>query len=474
MGDLVMRTRVSVTRRNLRRIQELNTMIERYEVDLGEFLSLPDRVAEEVNGLWRDALALAPRVRDLQQPQDDEYQESNDSEAEDHPYRDLMELADALDRLASGLTRPRDQAKRIRAQVKRLMGPRKDVSDYLLRAAKDLEGRLTLENFREQRAGVDSLFSDYVELLRGIALRQAAFGDEANQLRDLFLIADELPSLWSARGWTWQSLAVPSLQERKPGEASLLRIGFPEWTVWALPFVNNSFAHVYIKKQELALGADPEEVDTLADALATVVTGPAYACAALLLRLDPASVTDALSEATVRSATVLQTLFRIRELVPPSTLSRLIGRLCTEWRDAVQAAGGSVDALDAALRSDFIGKMVDKAFDECLYRREGHHDPPIWADRWSLVSSWADSLRRRKHRSIDLSKFSPGAYDRPEALNLLLDAVWLARVGVSDDEDAPVEDLDEIAKGAVSRMLDVINAGRRPGSRRRTSLKPNR
>ena len=143
------------------------------------------------------------------------------------------------------------------------------------------------------------MFGEYVDLLRGIALRDADFDD------NFFEIAERLPALWDRiKGWgPWASLAIPARVERNASTvAYVLRIGFPEWTMWALPLVQHEFGHIVVeaalKGDEAVLPSAESHVDAhrlaatlLADAAATYVTGPSYACAVLLMRLDPVRAT---------------------------------------------------------------------------------------------------------------------------------------------------------------------------------------
>src|SRR5205807_1365139 len=118
------------------------------------------------------------------------------------------------------------------------------------------------------------LYDEYVNVLQGVALRDAGYGDKDLGIGELFLIADELPKVWgSVGGWAWGSLALPSrLEHTAASAAKLLRLGFPEWTVWALPLVQYGLGHVFVSQsrgitlpRELDLAPTP----VLADAAAT-------------------------------------------------------------------------------------------------------------------------------------------------------------------------------------------------------------
>ena len=100
--------------------------------------------------------------------------------------------------------------------------------------------------------------------------------------------------------------------------ARLIRIGFPEWTVWMVPLAAGELGFIFADRYrdldtEVIAAAfadvltgragpdgsegepaiDEEELRAwVADAFATCVTGPAYVWAAMLLRADPTSAVD--------------------------------------------------------------------------------------------------------------------------------------------------------------------------------------
>jgi hypothetical protein len=448
MDNLVLKTRVAVAHRNLQRVIELSSTIERRLAGLGEFLDLPDKLRSDLKAAWDMSHNL-------------------ESLAEDGPpqlFDQVQLLSQRLYTIRRDLTRKCDEAERLRNELDQL-SKRKDVDENLLESAKQIEP-LTVNNYFQKKKRIDAVFSEYVDLLRGVALRSAGFGDNDAQLGDLFLIADQLPSLWGrVNGWEWQSLAVPSRQDGSgSSEAMVLRVGFPEWTVWALPFVQHGFGHVFAKRRQVA-GPGPDDAinaAALADALATVATGPAYACAALLLRLDPAEVTGP-TEATVRSATILVTLKRIAEADPDGPVAILTDRLCSEWREAVTAASGDVDAFDSAMAAPLSADLADRARRALLGPPVGDPAQPLWLRRWGTITTWAGHLQEGQHEQIHLADPAITGGDRRMTLIFMLDAAWLARVGTEASQDAPSPDAeDAIAKGAIEKMLEVVRPHGRP------------
>jgi hypothetical protein len=463
MGDLVLKTRVAVTKRNLRRIRDLPQTLSERGKEVREFLALPDDLQEKIDYLLEDCDSLISRARVFR---------GDDPEL----YDGMRNLSKQLDEIHGELGKTRKVAAKLQQEWLQSGQLRNNVRDNLTTHAEQAQESLTEKNYFKSRDEIESFFSEYVDVLRGVALRNAGFRDNDSQLGDIFKIADQLPRLWPPiDGWEWQSLAVPSLTElNRKSQAYMLRIGFPEWTIWALPFVQNEFGHVFVARTPgLATTAPGKEYEAglLADALATIQTGPAYACAALLLRLDPADRTAASSPgAAVRSATILVTLDRIAKLSGTPPLATLTDRLRTEWRDAVAVAGGDLGAFDAAMSDPTVQRAADRARESLKVvfgsGPGGLPRPPSWAEHWATISQWAELLRDGRAGEINVTGVIDSSENKPFALVFLLDAAWLARVGPTPAGDAPEDKLDVIAAGAIQTMLEVVQDASPPPSPR--------
>ena len=157
-----------------------------------------------------------------------------------------------------------------------------------------------------------TLFAEYVELLGGLALRDAGFD------ADLCHIADELVKVLETGS---QLLTIPAGSERQ-GEspAQLIRIGFPDWSIWALPLVAHEFGHIFLRA-ELGRDFDDDSVDAasrlcMADAFATLTLGPAFAASAFLMRLEPSSCTTTDPLVARRAAVIRAALAKLDALGP--------------------------------------------------------------------------------------------------------------------------------------------------------------
>jgi hypothetical protein len=438
-NGLVLSTRLAVTQRNLQRIQDLAKTIERREAGVAEMLSLPAdlrgkaaKLLEEMRKVSAQAVAIGdPDLADATAEVEGTVRQL---------WRELGKQVEEADRLRGELFEPFDN--------------RRDVKDFLVGRADELSRTLDRGNYWTNRTRCERLFSEYVDLLHGIALRSARFGEDRS-IGELFLIADKLPSVWGRiQGWSWQSLAVPSwLDQTRSTDAMVLRVGFPEWTIWALPLLQHEFAHIFVKRQKLA---NPDDAAALADALAVLVAGPAYACATLLLRLDPRGVTENSPELGLRAATIVRALKTIAEDKELDPVVRLADRLEEEWLTAVKDSGGSAEAQEAALQSPAWRAALDVA-------RSERPDPggsllPLWADWWGTISVWADNLAAGKTDAIDLAAPDDPDRDRRLSLTLMLNAAWLARIRPDPAHDAASDDVEEIGNRAVALMLDYVRA----------------
>jgi len=172
----------------------------------------------------------------------------------------------------------------------------------------------------EEQSLLDDLCESYVDILSGLALRDKRFDEGICQ------IAEELVHILNRQKENiGESLAIPAKQAALSMRLSrVIHVGFPDWTIWSLPFTAHEFWHVviskrlklddalesHIKSKKLSAGKKAERdyltnlkkiidnksnypgdysllQELLADAFATFVMGPAYAYASILLRFDP-------------------------------------------------------------------------------------------------------------------------------------------------------------------------------------------
>jgi hypothetical protein len=212
------------------------------------------------------------------------------------------------------------------------------------------------------------VFAEYVDLVRGVLLRDSGLD------HDLCRIADELVRLWGRfKDYMWRSFTIPASHERLDvSSARLIRIGFPEWSIWSLPLTAHEFGHVFADRHDrMRILVERQTTDVLeaselrtwvADAFATAVMGPAYVWAAILLRVDPTSGADH------RRVMVMFETLRLIDDSGVSDYALERERISIEWdaarRQVPPSPVAEVD-MSSAIRSvaDTVKRRVERPFE---------------------------------------------------------------------------------------------------------------
>ena len=246
-----------------------------------------------------------------------------------------------------------------------------------LNQASPANGQL-LENAWKEAVGEQnqSIFSDYVNFLGGLALRDKGWDNSICQ------IADELISncgnLLEAK--VWDALTIPS-SHGAVTLASIIRMGFPEWNIWGLPLAAHELGLVAVSVDDTLRTYIEEQFDgdeqiqrqmqvCLADAFATCTMGPAYACAALLLRFNPRLAYEGRYDAV--DDEILTNVFSsaLNNTLPESAGGTsfdesMIERFNTSWKSNTTLSERRVKALSDAQRAHIILGVLDKMVKHC-------------------------------------------------------------------------------------------------------------
>ncbi|MFN2506313.1 MAG: hypothetical protein ABR540_19210 [Acidimicrobiales bacterium] len=440
MTDLVRRTRVDVLRHNLLKISQLKQTIEQPE-KTNKVLAALNLHLQQLDEVRRDMLTAISKAPGI---------------GLDDVTRDLLktltdaaaDLGHVLPEVESCLTTATGL---LRTQLHTVKDSQ-DVSQNIIDLAGAKFKAVNVSNYATQQKACASVFADYVDVLRGIALRDVGSRDQSG-IADLFTIAEALPRFWGrVAGWRWQSVAVPSSADgHGDGGANVLRMGFPEWTVWALPLVQYGLGAVAMEKAGIiSKRTSASDVACIADAAATLVTGPAYAFATLFLRLDPASVKSPDAVDARRAATIVAALERAATVDPASPLAGVAKRLLDDWVEAVGHCGGN-QTVASALKDD---NDIQTTVTEVLVKlREATgsllgKEPTVleWVARWASVEGWRDQLASGEEDAISVSA-QPPVERRPVAVIMLLNAAWSYRI----DMDPALPDIDRFNR------LDVVD-----------------
>jgi hypothetical protein len=325
--------------------------------------------------------------------------------------------------------------------VQTLLSNAKDAHDHHDDARADARLREAWESYRTQlHEETQAVFSEYLDLLGGLAMRQAGFDSGTCRIADALI-----RGFGPYPDYTWNSLTVPARQEAlRVTLTRIVRLGFPEWTIWALPLTAHEFGHVIVRRYD-PLSSYAEAVPSgplrdrremvMADAFATCMIGPAYACAAILLRLDPA---DCFSErdgrlTSNRVATILSMLRRM-SCGPADPFAGLTTLLESEWDAAVRQTGPPGALTEDEQRE--IAELTEKTY---LAVTE-HGLPP---DDWPRIKIWANLLLERKPEQIvpQIDDLFP--------LRYLLNAAWQARLTLRDEDP-------EVQKERVAELAEAV------------------
>ena len=286
----------------------------------------------------------------------------------------------------------------------------------------------------------EPLFGEYVDVLRGLALRETGLDEGICRIADMLL--EQFGHVGRVH---WESLTIPARRAAmEMTVAQLIRLGFPEWTLWALPLAAYEFGHVVVsehpelssyRQSQTETKEDRRHLETcLADAYATYSMGPAYACAAVLLRFDPGDSAD-----VERAEVILGMIERTETQAQRASYQEILEVLRREWSAAVeQSPAGPVSASDRQRLEGWIDFFVD--FFQTNAYRATYRD-----EAWALALTWAE----------ELDSVEPEVEEIPQVADLrdVLNAAWLCRVRRPEATDRILKN----AKGLWARL------SKRPG-----------
>ncbi len=304
------------------------------------------------------------------------------------------------------------------------------------------------ETLRKMAASeTEPIFTDYMELLGGAALRDTGFDEKISYF------ADEL--LRSTGG---KLLALPMRRQALVRTfKQIIRVNFPDWTVWALPSAALEFWNVVGRqKVEGTLEANlrnlpAEEQATiqlehrqcLGDAYATYTMGPAYAYYAvgLLLALDSEQ-----DQCRVRAILAMLDQMEKEESAVGARYIDVRRQLLGAWNAArgqfgQQTLNLDVDKADEADTTDPDGTGVRALVRSFWKTLEFETSAKFGAAIWTDSQPWAPLLLEDKADQINV----PNGVE----LRHLLNAAWLARV-------SPDRNLRLDLNSAVKRLQDKV------------------
>ena len=189
------------------------------------------------------------------------------------------------------------------------------------------------QKLQKKITDTEPIFTDYMELLGAAALRDTGFDEKISYFADEIL-----------RSTGGNLLALPVRQQALLRTyKQIIRVTFPDWTIWALPSAALEFWNVVGRQRvEPTLEANlanlpPAQIaliqnehrQCLGDAYATYIMGPSYAYYAIGLMLNPKSEQD---QCRVRA--ILEMLECMKGHPTGTRYSSVRRQLLTAWNGA--------------------------------------------------------------------------------------------------------------------------------------------
>lgn len=348
------------------------------------------------------------------------------------------------------------------------------------------------------------VFDECLEYIAGLALRDRGFDRKICDIADHLIIS-------CSNDWNdlnWHSLTVLAAQERLGQTlARIIRLRFPEWSIWTLPFTAREFAHVALhdQKNQRLLAFVNQKVDELvkkeprlvearnakapedslevlerqarkyaqnhiheliADAFATYTMGPAYACAALLLRFNPIDGGSDVSEHATDAKRAEVVLGMLKEMnkkakgLPP--YDDIIKRLENEW-NAARARSTPSLSYPATRSTPRLEEVIDVnalITETWVVFKNGAREAALFPSNdekhgWLKAQAWHSTLMDNLKNEPDINRF---AINKNSRLRDALNAAWLCRIYVQPKDNLGIK---RISKAALNLCVSIMKAGAR-------------
>jgi hypothetical protein len=296
------------------------------------------------------------------------------------------------------------------------------------------------------------LFGEFLEFIGGLAFRSRRLDERICNVADELIQACSKDTI----GDPWQSVTVPAPREAiKKTLAAIIRLRFPERTIWTLPFAAHEFGHVLVdedpdlqrfvdkyarlwRAQQVRFGRGrgrPMSMaharhyldELLADAFATYYMGPAYAAAAVHLRFDPTTAQredEEYPSDLKRARVVLSMLERMNGDVPIKPVGNVLDRLRDDWGTVCRLCGGPRLAAAEEDRLDQLAGAAHAEFRRVL--RSSAEYPAAGHSGWLVAVRWQEQWHEKVTKRQTLSVTDD--ITRTSKLRDALNAAWLFRI----------------------------------------------
>lgn len=308
------------------------------------------------------------------------------------------------------------------------------------------------------------VFAEYVDFLGGLTVRDTGLDDRVCDMTDALLSRYKTV--------TDRSLPLPARQAAL-GNAldSVVMLGFPEWSIWGIPLVGHEVGLAYARDRN-----DPDRVQLirkywevaskravhlgtgggaltyteayvqqlLADAFGAYTLGLSFACASLLLRLNPRHDEPPRADQPRdidRARVIMMTISAGGGTAPhdDGTFSDAVGRLREIWEAALRAHAGpgradaaAAEAVGPAPHEDWLDDFTRDAV--ALFGRlktiRAYDD-----ERWQAAEVWWEALRS--------GTLGPGWEPVDDAVPDVLTAAWRLRLIDGKDPNTLAADVKQ-------------------------------
>jgi hypothetical protein len=343
------------------------------------------------------------------------------------------------------------------------------------------------DSFQNVRKDCQPILSECFALTQGAVARGAGLDDRLCEIADFLL--DGLSSLaLSGMNVVWGRFTILAEGEFYGTMAAVIRLRYPEVSVWNLPVAAHEFGHFVAEKTEepqdsgkfkdyfveyhdllpqvteyhdlLSQMSEKEARETqkaqeqkrlmflheyYADIFATYVLGPAYAYTCLLLRFDPRTAYKDWSQhpsAQKRAHAILKTLEEMNKVKDSKEdYIGLIKNLRTWWKKSIEQAH---PCCEQPAPYETLWRLEELV--ETLHDRMGTRMPYVRYGGWPRVSRLHERMKDQQ----------PAQALKPEnKLRDVLNAVWLRRINVPDGcQRANNDVLDNQARTLCERIVN--------------------
>jgi hypothetical protein len=300
--------------------------------------------------------------------------------------------------------------------------------------------------YRNARDDAAPIVQQCLALIQGSLTRRNKVALEVCEVADALL--DDLSGRTPV---DWGRFTILAEQEFIGGVSEIVRVRFPEISIWSLPIAAHELGHFiapdlprgkdedrrFPVKELLDAAPDPRAMSRLyeyvADVFATYTVGPCYPIACVLLRFDPASVNEHPLDDHPSDDARVSAMLAVLERLDGKTgqYAWIRERLDELWRE-----GAPRRAADARV-GEIIDLVVGLLPEGAAYRG------------WHWVDPLARTLADERKPLPDASTVAP--WD-------VVNAAWLARMEYFDGNVYDARELGDRALGLCRSAL--VHAGR--------------